>query len=55
MSEQQLELHKIKKSIGKVPPYQLGKMLREYHKKYLDNAPAEFYAEAVKIFDGGIF
>lgn len=53
MSEQQLALNKIKKSLGKVPPKKLGKMWREYHEKYIENK-VDKYAEAAKIFTGGL-
>ena len=55
MSEQQIELNKIKKSIGKVSPAELGMMLRKYHEKYLEPPKtADVYVEALKIFDGGL-
>lgn len=50
------DLLKIKQSIGKVPPHELGKMFKEYHKKYLDKADTpEPYIDAIKVFDGTLF
>ena len=50
------ELLNIKNSIGKVTPYELGKMFKEYHHKYLEKADTpEPYAEAIKVFDGSLF
>ena len=55
MPEQQAELIKVKKAIGSTSPQELGCMMREYYKKYRQGTKkASEYAEAVKIFNGGL-
>jgi len=50
MSERELDLKKIKACIGKVTPTQLGKLYRQYAKKYIFLAvtPDPAYADVLK-------
>ena len=50
--DKQLELVRIKKAIGKVPPHELGKMFRDYYKTYLKVGDSEDFKESLPIFDG---
>ena len=54
--EQKLALLKIKESIGKIPPHELGKLFRDYHKMYLEKADTpKPYVDTLEVFDGGLF
>ena len=54
MTEQKKQFTKLKRSIGKTTPQELGKMFREYYKEFRKEETAP-YSEAVKIFDGKLF
>jgi len=51
--EQKQDKLRIKESIGKVRPCELGRMFKDYYNKYLKVADtSEPFKEALDIFDG---
>jgi len=53
MSERKLEMLRLRKMVGKVSPKELGRLYREFFKKYMrEEEKASFNKEVVEIFNG---